>query len=246
MSRSARLLQLLDILRRAPRPHTGPELAQRLDVSLRTLYRDIACLRSQGADILGDPGMGFEMRPGFLLPALMFSPDELEALLLGARWASLQADAQLAQAAESALERIRSCLPLDKRIEVDTSGLLIPTMGLAVPSEPWQPALRQAIRAQHKVVLHYEDAHGAQTERLVWPFAMAYFEKARVVSAWCELRGGFRHFRADRVHHLHDCGERYPDNRQQLIQRWLAQLECEGAEAPVLAPSAAPQQGTDC
>ena len=112
MSRSARLLQLLDTLRRARLPQTGPELAQALGVSLRTLYRDIATLRTQGADILGDPGIGFEMRPGFLLPPLMFNADELEALLLGARWASLQADAPLAQAAESALERIRSCLPL--------------------------------------------------------------------------------------------------------------------------------------
>lgn len=243
MSRSARLLQLLDILRRATQPHSGPELAQRLDVSLRTLYRDIASLRSQGADILGDPGVGFEMRPGFLLPALMFTQDELEALLLGARWASLQADAQLAQAADAALERIRSCLPLPLRIEVDTSGLLVPTMGQTVAPEPWQPALRQAIRAQHKVILRYEDAHGAQTERLVWPFAMAYFEKARVVSAWCELRGDFRHFRADRVHHLHDCGESYPDSRPQLIRRWLAQLDCE---RPDIGPPGTAALATDC
>lgn len=239
MSRSARLLQLLDILRPAPHPHSGPALAQRLGVSLRTLYRDIASLRAQGADILGDPGVGFEMRPGFLLPALMFTQDELEALLLGARWASLQADAPLAQAAESALERIRSCLPLPLRIEVDTSGLLVPRMGHTPVAEPWQPALRQAIRAQHKVVLQYEDAQGAQTERLVWPFAMAYFEKARVVSAWCELRGDFRHFRADRVHQLHDCGERYPESRPSLIRRWLAQLDCGCPDTPTADTPAA-------
>ena len=85
MSRSARLLQLLDMLRRARQPLSGPDLALHLGTSLRTLYRDIATLRVQGADILGDPGVGFEMRPGFLLPSLMFSSDELEALLLGAR-----------------------------------------------------------------------------------------------------------------------------------------------------------------
>src|SRR2546427_66958 len=91
MSRSARLLQLIDLLRRARLPQTGPVLARQLDVSLRTLYRDIATLREQGAAIAGDPGVGYEMRPGFLLPPLMFTPDELEALLLGARWASRQA-----------------------------------------------------------------------------------------------------------------------------------------------------------
>ena len=195
-----------------------------MGTSLRTLYRDIATLREQGADILGDPGLGFEMRPGFLLPALMFSVDELEALLLGARWASLQADAQLAQAAESALARIRSNLPLPLRIEVDTSGLLVPSHQ-SPPAEPWQSALRRAIRAQHKVVLHYEDLQGNLTQRQVWPFAMAYFERARVVSAWCELRNDFRHFRADRVHALQDLGERYPQSRQHLIARWLEQYD---------------------
>ncbi|MEX8194100.1 helix-turn-helix transcriptional regulator [Comamonas guangdongensis] len=223
MSRSARLLQLLDALRRARQPQTGPQLAQQLDVSLRTLYRDIATLRAQGADILGDPGLGFEMRPGFLLPPLMFNADELEALLLGARWASLQADPQLAQAAGTAMDRIRSALPLDLRIAVDTSGLLVPNMQDSVRSEPWQTALRRAIRAEHKVVLHYQDQHGTPTRRRVWPFAMAYFERSRVVSAWCELRQDFRHFRADRVHAMEDLGERYPHRRQELIQRWLEQ-----------------------
>jgi len=118
MSRSARLLQLIDLLRRARLPQTGPVLARQLDVSLRTLYRDIATLREQGAAIAGDPGVGYEMRPGFLLPPLMFTPDELEALLLGARWASRQADPELAQAATAALDRIRSALPLELRIEV--------------------------------------------------------------------------------------------------------------------------------
>jgi predicted DNA-binding transcriptional regulator YafY len=223
MSRSARLLQLLDALRRARQPQTGPQLAQQLGVSLRTLYRDIATLRAQGADILGDPGMGFEMRPGFLLPPLMFNADELEALLLGARWASLQADPQLAQAAGTAMDRIRSALPLDLRIAVDTSGLLVPNMQDSPQSEPWQTALRRAIRAEHKVVLHYQDQHGTPTRRRVWPFAMAYFERSRVVSAWCELRQDFRHFRADRVHAMEDLGERYPHRRQELIQRWLEQ-----------------------
>lgn len=226
MTRSERLLQLLDLLRRAQQAQSGPQLAQRLGVSLRTLYRDIASLRSQGADILGDLGLGFEMRPGFLLPALMFSSDEMEALLLGARWASLQADEQLASAAESALARIRSNLPLPLRIEVDTSGLLVPHMAQSTVAEPWQSALRLAIRAQHKVVLQYQDLSGALTERRIWPFAMAYFGSSRVVSAWCELRQDFRHFRADRVHHLLDCGERYPESRQQLIKRWLEVTDC--------------------
>ncbi len=221
MSRSSRLLQLLDLLRRARHPQTGPALAHTLGVSLRTLYRDIASLREQGAAIVGDPGVGFEMRPGFLLPPLMFNADELEALLLGARWASMQADPHLAHAATAAMDRIRTALPLDLRIAVDTSGLLVPNLCDAPAPEAWQAALRRAIRAEHKIVLHYQDQHGTMTERLVWPCAMAYFERSRIVVAWCELRQAFRHFRADRVHHLQDLEERYPNSRQQLIQRWL-------------------------
>ena len=192
-------------------------------MSLRTIYRDIATLRHQGADIWGDPGLGFEMRPGFLLPPLMFNADELEALLLGASWAALQADPQLAQSANAAMDRIRSALPLDLRIAVDTSGLLVPSHEGPAPAETWQAALRRAIRAEHKIVLHYEDLQGQLTQRTVWPFAMAYFEKARVLSAWCELRQDFRHFRADRVRTMEDLGERYPQRRQVLIQRWLEQ-----------------------
>ena len=221
MSRSARLLQLLDQLRRARLPQTGPQLAQQLGVSLRTLYRDIASLREQGAAIEGDPGIGFEMRPGFLLPPFMFNADELEALLLGARWVAQQADPALASAAQTAMQRIRTALPLDLRIAVDTSGLLVPSMPDPPAEEPWQAALRRAIRAEHKVVLHYRDQHDTLTQRRIWPFAMAYFERSRVVSAWCELREDFRHFRADRVVALEDLGERYPQRRQQLIQRWL-------------------------
>lgn len=224
MSRSARLLQLLDVLRRARQPQTGPQLAQQLGVSLRTLYRDIATLRAQGADILGDPGLGFEMRPGFLLPPLMFNADELEALLLGARWASLQADPQLAHAATTAMDRIRSALPLDLRIEVDTCGLLVPPMCLDTAMEPWQTSLRLAIRCQHKVLLHYTDEKGLPTERQIWPFAMAFFERRRILAAWCELRQDFRHFRADRVRSVTDLGERYPDHRASLIERWSRQM----------------------
>lgn len=225
MSRSARLLQLLDALRRARRPQPGPVLAQQLGISLRTLYRDIATLREQGADILGDPGLGFEMRPGFLLPPLMFTADELEALMLGARWVGKQADGQLAAAAASALERIRSSLPVELRTEIDTSGLLVPDMQAAErTAEPWQGPLRLAIRSQRKVLLRYRDQKEQASERCVWPFAMGFFEHVRVLVAWCELRQDFRHFRADRVLQVQELAERYPETRARLIQRWSRQM----------------------
>lgn len=226
--RAARLLHLLDRLRRARRPVSAAELAETLAVSPRTLYRDIASLRAQGAVIQGDPGVGYRMRPGFLLPPLMFGEDELEALVLGARWVQAQADADLAEAAGNALSRIGATLPEPLRIAIDTSGLFVPVWQENRAPEPRLPVLRRAIREEHKLHMHYADAEGNATTRTIWPFAMAFYDPlTRMFAAWCELRGGFRHFRADRVIVLRDTGERYPQRRHQLIKRWREHTQPE-------------------
>lgn len=221
MSRAARLLHLLELLRAQRRPLPGPQLAAQADISLRTLYRDIATLREQGARIEGDPGVGYVLRPGFTLPPLMFSEEELEALVLGARWvASQSADPVLARAAQGVMNRIGATLPEALRMAVETSGLFVPPRSAPCPSAPWLPALRQAVRAEHAVWLEYLDEAGQTTRRRVWPFAVAFFDQARLMAAWCELRQDFRHFRADRVLDLTDTGERYPERRHLLIRRW--------------------------
>lgn len=221
--RAARLLNLIDHLRRARRPVTAAELACRHEVSLRTLYRDIASLREQGADIEGDPGVGYRLRPGFLLPPLMFSTDELEALVLGARWVEAQADTELSQAATTALARISATLPEPMRIAIDTSGLFVPRWHENKTPEPWLPVLRHAIRSERKLRMTYVDVAGAPTLR-IRPFAMAFFDPiTRTFAAWCELRCDFRHFRADRVTALVDTGEPYPERRHTLLKRWRAE-----------------------
>ena len=224
-SRAARLLQLLEHLRTHRQPVPGATLAQHQGVSLRTLYRDIATLREQGAQIEGDPGVGYVLRPGFTLPPLMFSDDELEALVLGARWvASHAADPELARAARDAVQRIGAVLPPELRLAVETSGLFVPARAHAPSPAPWLPVLRRAIRDEHALLLHYRDEGGAVTQRRIWPFAMAFFDQARLIAAWCELRQDFRHFRADRVVDLADSGTRYPERRHALIRRWRAQM----------------------
>ncbi|TQT05932.1 helix-turn-helix transcriptional regulator [Xanthomonas perforans] len=220
--RATRLLHLLDALRGRRRPVAGAQLATALGVSLRTLYRDIATLRAQGADILGDPGVGYVLRPGFLLPALNFTEDELEALTLGARWVARQADPELAQAAQRAVARITATLPGNLRASIETSGLLVPAADAAQPPAPWLPILRRGIRLEHVLRMDYADAEGAASQRRGWPFAMAFLGGYGMVAAWCELRGDFRHFRADRVLALADDGERYPSRRHLLIKRWRA------------------------
>ena len=224
-SRAARLLQLLEHLRTHRQPVPGATLAQHQSVSLRTLYRDIATLREQGAQIEGDPGVGYVLRPGFTLPPLMFSADELEALVLGARWvAGHAADPELARAARDAVQRIGAVLPPELRLAVETSGLFVPARAHAPSPAPWLPVLRRAIRDEHALLLHYRDEGGAVTQRRIWPFAMAFFDQARLIAAWCELRQDFRHFRADRVVDLADSGTRYPERRHALIRRWRAQM----------------------
>lgn len=219
-SRATRLLHLLDALRGRRRPVAGARLAEELGVSLRTLYRDIATLRGQGADILGDPGVGYVLRPGFLLPPLNFSEDELEALALGARWVTRQPDTALAQAAERAMTRIGATLPAAARLSIETTGLLVPTPREPPPDAPWLPTLRLGMRLEHVLRMDYADGAGQPTQRLIWPFAMAFMEGLGMLAAWCELRRDFRHFRADRVIDLVDTGERYPSRRHVLIKRW--------------------------
>jgi predicted DNA-binding transcriptional regulator YafY len=220
MSRSERLFDLLQVLRRHRRPVSGKVLAQETGVSIRTLYRDIASLQAQGAMIEGEPGVGYVLKPGFLLPPLMFSAEELEALVLGSRWVADQADGSLKKAAHNALSRIGAVLPEELRIELDTSALFIgpgkrPSQGSVDLS-----VLRDAIRAERKMSIAYRDEKGAASERIIWPFAMAFFEQVRILVAWCELRQGFRHFRADRIMAVEVLSGRYPQRRQALLRRW--------------------------
>jgi len=228
LSRSERLLALLQALRRRRRPVSGHVLAEELGVSLRTLYRDIASLRGQGAEIEGEAGLGYVLKPGFWLPPLMLSGDEIEALVLGARWVGARTDRKLALAARDAIAKITAVLPPSLCDDVEASTLLVPGKALDEAGLDLAP-IRAAIRSGRKLALEYEDAQGAKTGRTVWPFGVGYFDEARVVMAWCELRQGFRHFRADRIGSCRTLEARYPTSRQRLLKDWRLN---EGVPAP--------------
>ena len=220
MSRSERLLDLLQVLRRHRNPVSGRVLAEEVGVSLRTLYRDIASLQAQGATIEGEPGVGYVLRPGFLLPPLMFSPEEIEALVLGSRWVAERADDRLAEAALSALARIGAVLPAGLREEMEAASLFV-VPSAPIPADSIDPALlRKAIRTERKLVLAYHDAQGAPSQRVVWPFALAFFDQVRVLIGWCELRGDFRSFRTDRIATAELLDARNPERRAALMKRW--------------------------
>lgn len=220
MSRAERLLDLIQILRRHRHPVSGHALAKELGVSIRTLYRDIVTLQAQGARIDGEPGLGYVLRPGFMLPPLMFSEDEIEALVLGSRWVADRGDPRLGAAARDALAKIAAVLPADLRDEIDASTLLVGPGAPIAAGDAELASIRQAIRAERKLDIIYRDVQDAETKRLIWPFAVGFFDRARVVVAWCELRQGFRHFRTDRIAALAPTDIRYPKRRQALLKEW--------------------------
>ncbi|MEQ8395331.1 YafY family protein [Thalassobaculum sp.] len=219
MTRAARLLDLIQVLRQHRRPVTGQSLADQLGVSIRTLYRDIATLQAQGAHIEGEPGLGYVLRPGFMLPPLMFSEDEIEALVLGSRWVADRGDSRLAEAARIALSKIAAVLPADLRDDLDASALLVGP-GWVEPDAIDLGIIRKAIRAERKLGITYRNESGAQSERVIWPFALGFFDRVRIVVAWCELRRGYRNFRADRIIDWTESVERYPRRRQVLLKEW--------------------------
>ena len=229
MSRSERLLDLLQVLRRHRRPVSGRVLAQELAVSIRTLYRDIATLQAQGAPIQGEAGVGYVLQPGFMLPPLMFSEDEIEALVLGSRWVADRADDRLAAAARNALAKIAAVLPADLRRELDTSALLVGPGACIIADTVDLAVIRTAIRSERKLILSYQDKGGDVSRRTIWPFALGFFDRVRVAVAWCELRQDFRHFRTDRMSDLSATDMRYPRRRQALLKEWR---ETEGIAAP--------------
>jgi predicted DNA-binding transcriptional regulator YafY len=219
MSRAQRLLDLIQILRRHRIPVAGTELAEELAVSLRTLYRDIETLKAQGAHIDGEPGVGYILRPGFMLPPLMFSEDEIEALVLGGRWVAAQSDEPLGKAARNALAKIAAVLPDDLQRSLETSSLLVaPQRPAAGDTE--LPTIRLAIRSERKLRITYTDEKENRTQRTIWPIALGFFERIRMVAAWCETRRDYRHFRTDRIRSLKMTDTRYPRRRFDLLREW--------------------------
>ncbi|WMW80848.1 YafY family protein [Undibacterium cyanobacteriorum] len=223
MSRTQRLFDLLQLLRSYRFPVTAQTLADQLQISVRSVYRDIASLQQQGADISGEAGLGYVLKPGFMLPPLMFSEEEIEAMVLGSRWVAEHGDAHLAQAAKAALDKIAAVLPSDLRLSLDTNALLVGPDAPPSDFDEALPLLRAAIRQEHKIKLSYVDAKGHTSERMIWPFALGFFERVRVLVAWCELRQEIRHFRTDRIKAFEVYPLHYPQRRHALLRQWREQ-----------------------
>ena len=225
MSRVQRLLELIQLLRRHRFAVPGAVLAAELGVSLRTLYRDVESLKAQGAHIEGEAGVGYVLLPGFMLPPLMFSEEEIEALVLGSRWVADRADGPLAKAACEVLTKIGAVLPEALKTNIDASGLLIGPAALVASGTIGLAAIRKAIQSEHILCVEYENEQGKASKRLIWPIALVFYDRVRLLVAWCELRDGFRHFRVDRIIALEDTEKRYPRRRSAIMQEWRRSLD---------------------
>lgn len=225
MRRADRLFQLLLELRRA-RVVTAKRLAERLEVSERTVYRDVADLSASGVPIAGEAGVGYQLR-GFELPPLMFDREEVEALVLGARAAEAWGDGELGRAARSAVAKIEAVLPRGKERLVEETRLFVPTRGEPPGEKIPLAELRRAIRERRRVRLDYRDVEGRASDRTVRPLALAFYPPAWLLVGWCELRVGFRNFRLDRMIVCELSEERFVDEPGRRLEDYIALVEAE-------------------
>lgn len=220
MRRTERLFQIIQILRSSRAPVTGARLAEELEVSLRTLYRDMAELAAQRVPILGEAGTGYVLQDGYDMPPLMLTADELEAAALGAALVAAQADPSLANAARDLVAKLSEAIPADLRPVVLDASIRPITTKSPPPDTFDSAALRLAIRERHRLQLSYIDHAGQATDRIIWPLLIAYLDGTRYIVAWCESRSDYRHFRSDRVTGLHVLPDKYPGRRSTLLKGW--------------------------
>ena len=198
MRRADRLFEIIQYMRRKDLVRAR-ELASSLEVSERTIYRDIQDLITSGVPIEGEAGIGYVLKAGFDLPPLMFKEQEIEALVLGARIVESWADAQLAAAASDVIAKVEAVIPERLRSYMANTALLAPAQHYMEPISFDMAQLRQALRNQLKVYFEYHDAVGQPSARIVRPLSLAYFGPVWLLAAWCELREDFRTFRLDRI-----------------------------------------------
>lgn len=219
MRRADRLFEIIQILRRIKLVR-AQDLAQKLEVSERTIYRDIADLMSSGVPIDGEAGVGYILRH-YDLPPIMFNEHEIEALVLGARIIETWSDPELAAAAGNAIAKIETVIPDRLRRHMAETVLLAPADHFAEPVIIDPAELRHAVRHRHRIHFCYRDAQDSHSERGAWPLAVAFFGPVWILAAWCEWREGFRSFRLDRMSDLVILDDKFQPEPDRTIEEFL-------------------------
>ncbi len=230
MRKASRLFEIIQILRVAKRPVTAAVIAERLEVTVRSIYRDIAALQAMRVPIDGERGIGYIIRPGFDLPPLMFTIEETEAVVLGLALIERTGDKELTAAAKKVKQKIAAAVPAPLRQLVSAGALH--AWGPIAP----QPAnvdftlLRRAIREEEKLELAYRDEQGKLTRRVIRPLALIYYLDAAMIVAWCELRKAIRNFRLDRTQDCKATGAYFRNEGDRLRDLWMAGWKTKPAE----------------
>jgi predicted DNA-binding transcriptional regulator YafY len=220
MRRDDRLFDVIQALRSATGPTTASALAERLEVTVRTIYRDIATLQARRVPIEGAAGVGYVLRRGFDLPPLMFTTEEIDAIAVGVRLLRRLRDPALQNAAESVLSKIAAVVPEPLKHDVMAPPIFVSDGDAATPTGIDLSAVRAALRDNRKIHLTYADLHGNRTERTIWPVALAYYVDVTILCGWCELRADFRHFRLERILASTVADAPIPIDSRVLMERW--------------------------
>jgi len=215
-----RLFQIIQILRRTSKPITADVIAAELEVSKRTVYRDIATLIGQRVPIRGEAGFGYVLEGGFDMPPLMLTSDEIEAAVLGAQWVVGRGDPALARAARDLIAKIAATVPEKLRPIVLEPAVAVPPNRNKTAELLDMARIRAWIHAGRKLSIAYRDQQDRESLRTIWPFLVGYQETTRMLISWCEIRSDFRMFRTDRITSISFCDDRYPDRPAQLRARW--------------------------
>jgi predicted DNA-binding transcriptional regulator YafY len=230
--RADRLFDIIQSLRVATKPVTAATLAEQLEVTVRTVYRDIASLQGSRVPIEGAAGIGYVLRKGFDLPPLMFTADELDAITVGARLVRRLRDPALRDAADSVLSKVATALPETLRQQVIEAPFYVSSGNAATPEGIDLADVRFAIRETRKLWITYVDAQERRSVRTIWPIGLAYYVDVTLIGAWCELRQDFRHFRVERILTSTVLDETFSTDGGRLMEGWLAQRWQEEDAAP--------------
>ncbi len=222
MRRADRLFKIIQLMRGRRRAVTAAELAKALEVSERTVYRDVRDLVASGTPIQGEAGVGYSLHREYDLPPLMFDEDEIEALVLGARIVAANADEVLARAAMSVLSKVEAVLPKGLEDRVAKTALYAPRRRITPEVSETLVLVRTATAEQRRLVLEYEDEGGQASSRTVRPLGAFFWGRTWTLAAWCELREAFRNFRLDRVASI-ELGEAYEPEEGQSLHDYLMQ-----------------------
>lgn len=222
MRRTDRLFDLIQILRDG-RLHRASEMAERLDVSVRTIWRDMSTLMASGLPVEGERGVGYILRSPITLPPMILTGPELEALRLGLRMVAEGTDPGPARAARQLATKIASVTPAPPEGEAD--DLFVFTGQEAKRATLHMPVIRRAIRQRERLTITYIDPQGRETHRDIRPVHLEFWGRVWTLAAWCEARAGFRNFRVDRIMAISETGETFPADKDKGLEAYRAQSE---------------------